>query len=619
MASAKDVRAGGAFWELFAKTEKLDAALNKSLAKVQALGKSLFATGQDMLRTGIVIAAPLAFAVRTFSDMGSELVDLADRTGLTTTELQELAFAAGQTGASMQELENGLRFMQRAGFQGIGDLERIADTIANTGDAAQRTQLAIEIFGRAGTRMLPLLMNGAAGIRQLREEAHRLGFVLDDATVRSAERFGDEMAVIWQQLKLLTFTIGSSLAPAIQNLMTVIMGAIKAAREFIDVNRFLVVVLGLVAFDLIQTGVRLMIMGPIIRTLATLLGVLKLPLTGFILLIKGAAIAVKFLIATKLTWMAVMSTLAIAVGAAVLFLVSRFIDWRGIVDSLANAFRGMGQILSATFGEVVASLNQGDVLGAFEALTVGIKSLWAEMIRFLVSTFGGFIDGIIRAFNRVSAGIMAVEHVFLRMTGGGGPSAAERQAHFQRQQDTRDALRSRAQREMREMARQAFPGAPELEQQFYDQFWHEHFTQIRLAHERQFPQMWRDLEGGRIQEIEQAIGAMRDNTLTGLLPGLAADAERARRDTAFNFLVRQQMRASQLLNKSITSRVPVPVASSTTGATDAAGTFFASGIQGIGIGTSLIDLQRENNEQNREIIGNLRDIRNREPALAIGP
>jgi hypothetical protein len=72
-------------------------------------------------------------------------------------------------------------------------LSAIADRFAELPDGATKTALAIEVFGKSGRDLIPLLNQGSAGIKSLTDEAAKLGLVIDTNTARAAEKFNDDL------------------------------------------------------------------------------------------------------------------------------------------------------------------------------------------------------------------------------------------------------------------------------------------------------------------------------------------------------------------------------------------------------------------------------------------
>src|SRR5262249_51837750 len=137
--------------------------------------------------------------------------DAANRMGITVEQLSALRGAAGLAGVgaeqfdasltkmlkSIQGLDDESKGAQRA-FARIGlDIEHlrtlnaaeqfaeIAEAIKTVPTAAERTTVAMEIFGRSGARLLTVLQQGRAGLSEATDDANRFGLALSgiDATM----------------------------------------------------------------------------------------------------------------------------------------------------------------------------------------------------------------------------------------------------------------------------------------------------------------------------------------------------------------------------------------------------------------------------------------------------
>lgn len=201
MASAGAIRAGAAYVELAIKDSKLVKGLRGAEQKLKAWGASIAGVGARLAGLGTAALTAFFGDAKVFADMGSDLLDMSQRTGVSVEALSELGFAADQSGADMQTLEGGLRRMQqliadaaggsasaRQALDRLGisveDLSRlspdqqfklIADRLSQINNPTMRAAAAMDIFGRAGTRLLPMLANGAAGIEAMQQQARDLG------------------------------------------------------------------------------------------------------------------------------------------------------------------------------------------------------------------------------------------------------------------------------------------------------------------------------------------------------------------------------------------------------------------------------------------------------------
>src|SRR5690606_16825836 len=148
---------------------------------------------------------------------------------------------AEQSGADIETLETGVRVLQRS----INDAERglstatdalaelnltaaqlralspeeqfkvVAERLSRITDPSKRAAVAMQLLGRSGTRLLPLLEGGAAGIEELQTQARSLGLTISTETAADAALLNDTLNILWRVLKQGVFVIGSALAPVV--------------------------------------------------------------------------------------------------------------------------------------------------------------------------------------------------------------------------------------------------------------------------------------------------------------------------------------------------------------------------------------------------------------------
>lgn len=164
------------------------------------------------------VATKLWDTAMTVADFGEK----ADQIGLTVKGMQALQFAAVQNGLGIEQLENGVaKFSQKIGEAAEGSkemidaLERIgvkaldasgglrptedllfevAQKIVGIEDPARRAAAAVDFFGKAGVKMLPLLAEMAKGQDAATSAAERAGAVISDDVVAKLDKFSDRLA-----------------------------------------------------------------------------------------------------------------------------------------------------------------------------------------------------------------------------------------------------------------------------------------------------------------------------------------------------------------------------------------------------------------------------------------
>jgi len=230
-----------------------------------ALGDIKGAMG-DVLGVAKTVAAGIGIAmgaigatVLTTASTFDDVAKAAQRLGLAVEPFQELAKAAELSGAEMGDLETGFRRMaqtlveaskgstaQADALRDIGlaaadlvdlapeeSFQRIADGLLTLEEGHKRTAAAQEIFGRGGSKLLPLLNQGAAGIEEMRRQARELGIVFNQEATAAGEEFIDRLADAKDAVGGLKNAIGVELMPVLTEMLT-------GFREWFVANRDLI-------------------------------------------------------------------------------------------------------------------------------------------------------------------------------------------------------------------------------------------------------------------------------------------------------------------------------------------------------------------------------------------
>jgi len=224
MAGRSDIEAGRAYVELYVKNNPLVAGLRATMGAV-----TQFVGGVAAIMAAAGAAA--AAMTRQFINAGSELNDMAARTGVAATQLQHLKFAAEQTGASISDVEIALRTMAR---KGLGtDIEAVGARIAAIPDPAQRAAAAMEAFGKSGTKLLPMF----AEWKNLKAASEALGPVLTEEEVRLADELGDKFGALSEAMSRAMLQIGAELGPHLKSILDGAIGmVVKFNRSLQETN-----------------------------------------------------------------------------------------------------------------------------------------------------------------------------------------------------------------------------------------------------------------------------------------------------------------------------------------------------------------------------------------------
>ncbi len=323
------MKLGEAYIEISGQLDKLDASLKTAETKVKStigsieerLGKVDFGKlGKQMTIAGAGITGTLTLMMKNFIKAGDEMDKMSLRTGFSAEALSELKYAAEISGSDINELEIGIKKMagtildasegmetyQRA-FKRIGiEIEdlmslspekqflAIAEAIERVEDPTIRAATAQDIFGRSGTKLLPLFSEGAGGLKSLREEALKTGNVFSTEGATSAANLNDAFTTLKASIGGLSKELAESLVPIIQGAVERITDIIQKIKDWVENNPALAKGLMEVAGAL---GVMLAVTGPLTVALVGLkvaggpltiiLGAIAAAITGVVLAFKN--------------------------------------------------------------------------------------------------------------------------------------------------------------------------------------------------------------------------------------------------------------------------------------------------------------------------------------------
>lgn len=226
-------------FDIAAKTAKFEASMSRVERRLDQTAKFVNRIGQASVAGFSVVG--IARFVGGVIEANDALAKAAQKSGTAVKAFSELAYAMELADIPADALSTALRKMQQeianAGngnksalqsftqlgisFENIRRLspdrqfEEIADALSRIQDPAERTRLAVELFGRAGQDLLPAFEQGAAGIRAAREEAQKLGRVLDEEGAKKIQEADDAMKRLTLSAQGLGRELVIKLAPSI--------------------------------------------------------------------------------------------------------------------------------------------------------------------------------------------------------------------------------------------------------------------------------------------------------------------------------------------------------------------------------------------------------------------
>lgn len=221
-------------------TVTADTMADPAAGRGSIMERSMTAATSSMKAAVAGLAA--AFTVAAFATRIKEQISLADafgkaaqKAGVSVEAITSLSYASKFAGIDTETLTSSLSKLGKtmvdaetggkrtaAVFQTMGvslkDQEGkmrgtdqvlldLAERFSTMPDGAEKTALAMELFGKKGADLLPFLNSGRDGIEQLQEEARKMGLVLSGDAAAAAGSFNDMLdrmhaktEGVWRQL-----------------------------------------------------------------------------------------------------------------------------------------------------------------------------------------------------------------------------------------------------------------------------------------------------------------------------------------------------------------------------------------------------------------------------------
>ena len=251
------------------KLQQFENDVKKSAESISHIGDMLTKVGAkaSILSTAIVGATVgLVKMGISAGDASAEINNLSTATSLSTDLIQELSYVATASNSSFEGLQSSIDSFQRRlktvgeegsrvnemfGKLGVsttdasGNVRSMDDVLLDTfnklGDMEEglaKNAIGTELFGRSWNEVALIVSSGSKGIAELREEAHKLGLVLDENTLQSSDNFATAMGLVGFQIDTLKTKIGASFVPILQEsvlplLQEKIIPAVSRFADFI--------------------------------------------------------------------------------------------------------------------------------------------------------------------------------------------------------------------------------------------------------------------------------------------------------------------------------------------------------------------------------------------------
>lgn len=347
--------------------------------------------------------------VEEVAEVGGNLADAAQRTGLTAEAIQELGYAAKLSGSSVEGLLGSASKLGRNLDEALtkrkgpvvdalksiglslgtpavaardldGVLMLVAERFAKMPDGPKKIAIAMDLFGKSGAELIPTLNQGADGLTKVREEARRLGVVMSNETVGKLDDFGDNIDRAKMSIQGLKNQAIAALLPTLAEMLEKFLAWTQANREVISSSIQRVVLGAVSALQAFAKAVAFVVEHWQIFAALLAAGAVLQGITAIIRAViwfraeqtKAALMAIK-------NWIMILGPIALIVAAVVglAYLIYRF------RDKIGAAFKWVRD----KAGEALSAIRRfgSNVVAGFTAFGQGIKQAFSDAFDWVIN------------------------------------------------------------------------------------------------------------------------------------------------------------------------------------------------------------------------------------------
>lgn len=227
-------------------SSSFESGLKRAQAGLGRFNKTATISFAAVAAAGAAAASALGLLVLKAANNADALSKTAQKIGVATEALSRLKYAADFSDVSLEQLSTGLGKLSKnmldvatgskgpaaTAFAALGvsvtdatgklrDTDQvftdIADKLSRMEDGALKTALAQRVFGKSGADLIPLLNEGAAGLKRFADESDRTGNTISTQTGKAAEKFNDTIALVGKALDGVANRVMVAALPAMQS------------------------------------------------------------------------------------------------------------------------------------------------------------------------------------------------------------------------------------------------------------------------------------------------------------------------------------------------------------------------------------------------------------------
>ena len=238
--------------------QKLGQNFDKLKQGAAKVGKGVAGFGKVL--GGVAVAAGAAGAAifamaKASEESADDIQNTSNALGISTTALQEYRYAGIAAGLTTEDMDTAIRKLTVNLGKDGGDVEnalyqigltaedlraagpdKVLETVA-TGfeklkDPTTKAAVATAIFGKSSVRMVNVLSKGADGVKDLREESEKVGYVMKGENLKTLGDFNDQLDVLGATATGFRDRLSAKATPALAKFVGFLQKGLQPGGQF---------------------------------------------------------------------------------------------------------------------------------------------------------------------------------------------------------------------------------------------------------------------------------------------------------------------------------------------------------------------------------------------------
>jgi len=451
----------------------IDQAVVKSTKKLtefqkraNLIGGGFQKVGLSILGVGVATGTAMLTMSKTTATHAKEIYRASQKIGMSNEGFQVYSKAAERAGIETEKFQGGVARLMKNQYAAVTGNKKMAQVFASVGVSAKdsqghlkksdillkeisdrfqkapngpiKTALAIQLFGKSGMNMIPMLNNGSKSLDTLKNEMRETGEMISDEGVANSMKFNIKLREMSDRMEGAKNKIGLALVPAFTILADEILKVITQVTTWIDKNKALIPQMLHWAKIAMIVGASIWGIGTVIKTVVAIMKIWKGAMAACKIVMMGVNAVSRFGIfqfaglkiaqlasaaatgvATAAQWLLNAAFIAspigwIVLGIGALIAVTvicwkKFAGFRAVIKTVWDTVKGFGNILKEYVIDRIKGIISG--LGAMgRAIGLLFKGKFAEAGKTALQGVKD-LSGVTAAQNAVKKSVVLVQGI----------------------------------------------------------------------------------------------------------------------------------------------------------------------------------------------------------------